>query len=50
MRFGGASNRSLKNIIQKTREDYRAITSNNIGGWLSILLKNLSKIKQFRIN
>jgi glycosyltransferase involved in cell wall biosynthesis len=50
MRVGGASNRSLKNIIQKTREDYRAITSNNIGGWLSILLKNLSKIKQFRIN
>ncbi len=50
MRVGGASNRSLKNIIQKTREDYRAITSNNVGGWISILLKNLSKIKQFRIN
>ena len=50
MRVGGVSNRSLKNIIQKTREDYRAISSNNIGGWFSIFLKNLSKIKQFKIN
>ena len=50
MRVGGVSNRSLKNIIQKTIEDYRAISSNNIGGWFSIFLKNLSKIKQFKIN
>lgn len=47
MRVGGASNRSLKNIIQKTREDYKAVCSNNIGGWFSIILKNFSKIKQF---
>jgi len=47
MRMGGASNRSLKNIIQKTKEDYRAVTSNKIGGVLSILRKNTSKIKQF---
>ena len=47
MRVGGASNRSLKNIIQKTKEDYRAIRSNNIGDWFSILIKNTSKIKQF---
>jgi len=47
MRVGGASNRSLKNIIQKTKEDYRAIRSNNIGDWFSILIKNISKIKQF---
>jgi glycosyltransferase involved in cell wall biosynthesis len=50
MRVGGASNRSFKNILQKTREDYRAISSNNIGGWFSIFLKNISKIKQFKIN
>ena len=49
MRVGGASNRNLKNIIQKIREDYKVVSSNNIGGWFSILLKNISKIKQFII-
>jgi len=49
MRVGGASNRSLKNIIQKTREDYRAISSNNIGGIITLLFKNISKINQFLI-
>lgn len=47
MRVGGASNRSLKNIIQKTKEDYRAISSNKLGGIFSIFRKNTSKIKQF---
>jgi len=47
MRIGGASNKSLKNIIQKTKEDYRAITSNKIGNWRTLILKNSSKIKQF---
>lgn len=47
MRVGGASNRSLKNIIQKTIEDYRAIRSNQAGGILSIIQKNTSKISQF---
>lgn len=50
MRVGGASNRSLKNIIQKTKEDYRAISSNQLGGILTIIRKNTSKIKQFLIN
>ncbi|WP_189362735.1 glycosyltransferase family 2 protein [Algibacter mikhailovii] len=47
MRFGGASNKSIKNIIQKTKEDYRAITSNKVGNMFSIFRKNTSKIKQF---
>lgn len=47
MRVGGASNRSIKNIIQKTKEDYRAISSNQLGGILTIIRKNTSKIKQF---
>ena len=47
MRVGGASNRSIKNIIKKSKEDYRAIRSNNIGGIITLLLKNTSKIKQF---
>jgi len=50
MRLGGASNRSLKNIIKKSKEDYHAIRSNNIGGIITLLLKNTSKIKQFFIN
>ncbi|MGJ8548639.1 glycosyltransferase family 2 protein [Winogradskyella wichelsiae] len=48
MRVGGASNKSLKNIIQKSKEDYRAIKTNHIGNWLTILLKNVSKLKQFK--
>ena len=47
MRVGGASNRSLKNMIKKTKEDYRAATTNNIGGIFTVLLKNTSKLKQF---
>jgi glycosyltransferase len=47
MRVGGASNKSLKNIIQKTKEDYRAVNTNKTGGWITILFKNVSKLKQF---
>ncbi len=48
MRVGGASNRSLKNIIQKSKEDYRAIKKNQIGFPLYVLfVKNISKIPQF---
>lgn len=47
MRIGGASNRSLKNIIKKTKEDYRAIKSHDIGNILTLLFKNITKIKQF---
>ena len=47
MRVGGASNRSLKNIIQKSQEDIKALKNNGIGGLHTIILKNLSKIPQF---
>ena len=47
MRVGGASNRSLKNIIQKSREDIKALKNNGIGGIHTIVMKNLSKIPQF---
>ena len=47
MRVGGASNRSLNNIIRKSKEDYRAIKSNNIGNFLTLIKKNTSKLKQF---
>lgn len=47
MRVGGISNRGLKNIITKMKEDYRAIKKNKCGGLGSLVLKNLSKIQQF---
>ena len=48
MRVGGASNRSLNNIIQKSREDYRALKANGISNPIGVLLaKNFSKIPQF---
>ena len=47
MRIGGASNKSLKNIIRKSEEDLRALRTNNVGGLLTLIRKNLSKIPQF---
>jgi glycosyltransferase len=48
MRLGGASNRSLKNLIIKTTEDYRAWKVNNLKrNFYTIPCKNLSKIPQF---
>jgi glycosyltransferase involved in cell wall biosynthesis len=49
MRVGGVSNRGITNIIKKTKEDYRALRSNNVGGIFSVVLKNTTKIKQFFI-
>ena len=47
MRVGGASNRSLRNILQKSREDYRALRVNGVGGLTTLAWKNLSKLPQF---
>lgn len=51
MRVGGESNRSLSRILRKSREDYRAIRANGVGGPVAglgtLALKNLSKIHQF---
>lgn len=47
MRVGGESNRSLSKILTKSREDYRAIRANGVGGLRTLALKNLSKIGQF---
>lgn len=49
MRVGGASNRSLKNIVQKTREDYSVLKRTNVGGLGTLMSKNLRKIKQFGV-
>ncbi|WP_370390824.1 glycosyltransferase family 2 protein [uncultured Winogradskyella sp.] len=47
MRLGGASNRSLKNIINKMTEDYKAITTHRVGGFGTLFLKTASKFSQF---
>lgn len=47
MRVGGESNASLQKIIRKSREDYRAIRENGVGGLGTLAFKNLSKVQQF---
>lgn len=47
MRVGGTSNRSLRNLLQKSREDYQALRRNQIGGLGTLLLKNVQKLPQF---
>ncbi|MBJ7879151.1 glycosyltransferase family 2 protein [Gelidibacter salicanalis] len=50
MRVGGASNRSLTNLVHKTKEDYKAAKTNKINfPVLVILQKNLSKIPQWLV-
>ena len=50
MRVGGASNKSLKNIIKKSLEDYKVIRKNKIGGIGTLFQKNFSKLGQFLKN
>lgn len=47
MRVGGASNRSIANIVRKSAEDLRALRNNGIGGVRTLALKNGSKVTQF---
>ncbi len=47
MRMGGASNRGFLNILRKSREDYRAMRRNNVGGVCTLLAKNFRKLPQF---
>lgn len=50
MRVGGASNRSITNILRKSREDLQALRSNKVGGLTTLFWKNISKIGQFRLS
>jgi glycosyltransferase len=47
MRMGGESNRSIRRIIRKSREDYRAIRRHEVGNIGTLLSKNFSKLGQF---
>jgi glycosyltransferase len=46
MRTGGVSNRSIKNIIQKSYEDFDALQSTKVGGLFTLLAKNIRKVGQ----
>lgn len=50
MRVGGASNRSIGNLIRKSFEDYKAMKMHDIGGLGTLFRKNLSKIPQFFVS
>jgi glycosyltransferase len=52
MRLGGMSNKNLKNILRKSAEDCKAWKVNDLNGglwpaWVTIVLKNVSKLPQF---
>lgn len=47
MRLGGASNKSIRNILKKSCEDYKALRQNHTGGYITLVKKNFSKIGQF---
>lgn len=47
MRVGGISNRDLKNIIRKSKEDWQVIKRNRIGGIHTLAWKSLGKLGQF---
>ena len=47
MRAGGASNRSLRALVRKSREDLRALRKNGVGGVTTLLCKNARKLPQF---
>jgi len=50
MTLGGASNKSMKNIFQKSKEDLRAMKLNGISfPYFTLTLKNLRKIPQFLV-
>lgn len=47
MRVGGLSNRSLINIMLKTKEDVQVMKANGLFWPMALLCKNLSKLPQF---
>lgn len=47
MRAGGASNRSLGAMLRKSREDLTAMQRSGVGGFGTLLCKNVRKLPQF---
>lgn len=46
MRVGGASNKNLNNILLKMKEDRKICKTHHIGGWYTVLFKNIRKLPQ----
>ncbi len=47
MRLGGISNRSLRYVLRKPAEDWRALRHHRIGRISALLWKNFGKIGRF---
>ncbi len=47
MRMGGASTGNLKNLFQKSKEDYLILKRNRIGNFFTLFQKIASKFRQF---
>ena len=47
MDVGGVSNGSVKNLIKKSTEDFKAIRKNKTGNIFTLVYKNIRKISQF---
>lgn len=47
MTVGGASNRDLKAVCRKTKEDIRVLKENGLFHWYTIFAKNFRKVGQF---
>ena len=47
MTLGGVSNRDLKHILLKMKEDVRAMRMHGINPWIALPAKNLRKLLQF---
>ncbi len=47
MRVGGVSNRSVRHVLRKSCEDWRAIRRNGVGHLHTLVGKNLCKLPQF---
>ena len=47
MRMGGVSNQSLAALWRKSSEDLVALRRSGVGGWPTLVCKNLRKLPQF---
>jgi glycosyltransferase len=47
MRTGGASGKSIRELVRKSSEDLYVIRRNELGGWFTLFCKNARKILQF---
>jgi glycosyltransferase len=47
MSAGGASNKSFRALLLKSREDLRVVRANGVGGWYTVVCKQARKLGQF---